>query len=230
MLKRTILIFCLLGGLFFSAVPTPAKTLQKGVWLSDFYVGGGFGMENSGLRFENSTFAWGRVGVELGFSGFYFFNDYLGLGADFHYAGFQGTHRNFWDRSTTPISQYKMSLNTETWNLMAVGRTYVNPHSATRVYLPFGGGLVVGHTKFKYEDSFTSTYLKDSATSPDIGGFAGLGLEYDLYEGAMTIGLETRYNFYRYNIGRLADRIDADNRPHKKIYDYISVLMVVSFQ
>lgn len=228
-MKKLGIVFSLFL-LLLGALPASASPVKEGVFLSGFYVGGAFGLENSGMEFDGNNFAWGHAGLELGLSGQYFLNDYLALGGDLHYAGFDGSDKSYWDRSTVPYKQHEMSLNLETWNFFATGRAYFNPARATRFYVPFGLGMVVGHGKFRYKESSTNTSLRASSTSLGAGGFAGIGLENDIYEGNLTIGLEMRYNMYRYNIGQLADRVEADNSPGKRTYSYLSLLMVVTFQ
>lgn len=220
---------CLCAVLFLTATAF-ARPIQQNAFLNNFYLGGVFGMEKADIQFDDTTFAWGHAGVEVGFSGHYFVTDYIGLGLDFHYAGFQGSHKNIWDRSTIPYSQLKMNLDMETFNLMGAGRINFNPRAPIRFYMPLATGLVVAHSKFKYKDSHAHTDLRASDTSLNWGGYVGLGMEYDLYEGALTLGLETRYNFYRYNYRDLAQEIQADNHPNKHTYHYMSILMVASFQ
>lgn len=227
-MKKNFLI-ALLTVVFLAVLPLQAKTLARGTTLSDIYIGGGFGMEKSGMDFNNKNFAWGHAGFEVGFSGFYFVNEFLGIGADFHYASFAGSDKEIWDRSAVPYSKESFKLNMDTYNVMAAARVYLTPNTTTRLYVPLGGGAVVGHSRFKYGESLTETEISASATSVDVGGFGGLGLEYNLYDGTAAVSLEIRYNIYRYDIGRLADRIQADNRPGKQVYDYISVLATFTF-
>jgi len=228
-MKKSILLTLLLG-VFIVALPAMASPIQKGALLSSFYLGGTFGLEHSGMHFDNRSLAWGRAGVEVGLSGIYFLNDYFGLGGSLHYAGYQGSDKNYWNRETIPYTQKEMTLNTEFFNFMLMGRVNFNPHAPTRFYAPFGTGVSIGHAKFKYRDTTYDTSLSASSTSADLGAFAGLGVEYDMYEGALTVGLETRYAIYRYNIGRLAERVQADNHPGKETYSALSLLFVASFQ
>ena len=227
-MKKIILLLVFCAALTATA---SAKAIGEKSFLSELYIGGAVGLEKSGMNMDNKSFAWGHGGLEVGISWLYFLTDNLGLGLDFHYAGFQGSDKESWDRSVTPYRKRSFSLNTETWNIMAAGRVHFNPHGRMRIYMPFGGGLVIGHSRFKYTYNSWSDYtLRASATSANVGAFAGLGLEYDLYDGAVTAGLETRYSLFRYDAQRLATRIQADNHPGKQTYSYISLLAVVSFQ
>lgn len=224
MRKLLLLTVFLLGG-----SSLYAGGIDSGDFMFSLYGGLGSGLQKTGVEFAGEKdFAWGNFGGEMGLSGMYFSNPYLGLGADIHFSGFAGSEKEFWSKGEYHWHNYKMDLSTSLLQIMGVGRLYLNPEGNSRLYIPFGAGFTVTNSEFGYtEDDWY--HAKRDYTSASLGYYVGLGWEVDWQENS-SFGLEARYNSFRYDMSNLAARVGVDSPVGEKDYSYFSLVFTLSFR
>ena len=170
-------------------------SLTQGDRLLGVRLGLGIPLESSGVSYLGSDrIGWGTSGVDYGFSYYYLATDYIGLGVDFSYADF--------GQDEMLVSTDQVTNNTKLFNIMYSARFTANPASMFRFYMPVGLGLT-----FSQEDLEIQTpgiYYSAEDIDVSIGWFVGAGFEFDLdHESTWSIGLETRYNSFRYHTNNL---------------------------
>ncbi|MBO4675224.1 MAG: outer membrane beta-barrel protein [Elusimicrobiaceae bacterium] len=225
-MRKLMCLLVLLTGL---CPALQASGVEEGDFMYNFYAGLGSGLQRSGVEFAGEKdFAWGNFGVDLGLSGMYFSNPYLGLGADIHFSGFVGSDTEFFTTSGYHWHNYKMELNTSLFQFMGAGRLYLNPEGRARLYIPFGAGLTVANGEFVYEEDHFHP-IKWDHTSASLGYYVGLGWEVDWQENS-AFGLEARYNSFRYDMSNLASKVGIDSPVGEKDYSYFSLVFTLSFR
>ena len=188
---RKIITACVV--LFLNA-PAFAQ-LAQGQHLVGGRLGLGFQLENSGISYSDyDRVDWGTLGAELGFSYYYLLTDHVGVGADISYGDFDGG--DFF------VSADKVSDETKLFNAMLSARLVANPSNLFRFYMPLGVGLTAARQNLNIHRRGVDYSRK--ATDTSLGFFAGAGVEFDLgQDSGWAVGLETRYNSFRYDTDKL---------------------------
>lgn len=205
-----------------------AYGIEDGESMFSLYGGLGSAMQSSGMEVDGRDLSWGNFGGELGFSYLYFPSAYLGIGADLRYAGFQGSDTvedvpGYWYWHT-----FESDFETNTLQLMAAGRINLNPGSAVRLYLPFGAGAVLANESmtYRWDDSYE---WKESSSQVTFGWYAGVGLEFAQGDRSAW-SLEARYNTFRYDDSKFADRIGGFATGRDSQHSYVSIVASVKFK
>ena len=188
---KKIIFACVAVCLF---VPSFAQ-LAQGQHLIGGRFGLGFQLENSGISYSNyDRVDWGTLGAELGLSYYYFLTNHVGVGADVSYGDFDGG--DFF------VSSDKVSDDTKLFNAMLSARLVANPSGLFRFYMPVGVGVTAARQHMRINRHGVN-YAK-TATDTSLGWFVGAGFEFDMgRDSGWALGLETRYNTFRYNTDKL---------------------------
>lgn len=182
------------------SMPTFAQLVQ-GQHLVGGRLGLGFQLENSGISYSPyDRVDWGTLGVDYGLAYYYLLNPYVGVGADVSYGDFEG--------GQLFVLSEKVDDKTKVFNTMLSARFTANPSDLFRWYMPVGAGLTVARQNMRIKRSGVNYHQK--ATDASFGWFVGAGFEFDLgRESTWSVGLETRYNTFRFDTDKLVRHAPA---------------------
>ena len=224
---KKIQVLAVLIGMCVFAGPSMAQGIESGQSVVDFYLGAGSALQKSGMEVDGQNLSWGKVGADAGISYLYFSSPYLGIGADIHYAGFQGSEsfedvpgRWHWHTFDT---DFEMS----TLHVMGIGRINLNPDSPVRIYLPFGAGIALSKGSMKYIWDNYEIYQAENYDS-SFSWYAGIGVEFETNNG-FAWGIEARYNAFEHNYKDLSYLVGGhivDTNPER---NYISLVLKAQF-
>ncbi len=192
------LILCVM--MFMLAVPSFAQ-LTQGQHMAGGRLGLGFQLENSGISYtSDDRVNWGSLGAEYGLFYYYSVTDHIGLGADLAYGDFDG--------GELFESSEDVDNKTKLFNAMLSARLTANPSSSFRWYLPVGIGLTRAQQNMHIHKN--AIHFDQKATDTSLGWFIGAGFEFDLgHHSGWALGLETRYNSFRYDTSKLTAHAPA---------------------
>ncbi len=197
------------------AAPSFAQ-LEQGQHMFSLRGGLGFQLQNSGIVYNSSGSRtdWGTLGAELGLSYYYLVTDHFGIGTDFSYGDYEGADIT-WSATNTIDDGVHML------NLMLSARYTLNPSDRVRLYVPFGIGCVAAEQKL--DMNYYGTVYSAKQTQTKLGYFAGLGLEFDLGHEGWSLGLESRYNAFRFDSNSFVRYAPAPvHGTGKRLYEYLT--------
>ena len=204
-----------------------AQGIESGDSLVSIYGGVGTALQKSGLNIDGKDLSWGNIGGELGLSYLYFPSAYFGIGADIHYAGFQGSTSvdyvpGYWYWHT-----FKSDFTMHSLHAMAIGRININPASRVRLYIPFGAGIAGSLANMEYTvDDYTVNNDLDYDAS--FSWYAGLGLEFEL-NNRTAWSLEARYSSFSYDYSGIADYHVSHVTGKRTENNYVSLVVSLKF-
>ena len=218
-------IFWIVSICFFSSI-SPAQAIQRGEDTVSVYGGLGTALQKSGLEIDGKRLSWGNIGTELGFSYFYFPSEYMGIGVDVHYAGFQGSKRSDEVPGRRHWHCFSSDFDMHTFHIMGAERINLNPQARIRFYIPLGAEIAFAKGKMQY---MWDDHVIDTQTSLDrsFSWYAGLGFEFD-QNSHWAWGIEARYNSFHYDYSGLAGRVEGKTARNNNEHSYIS--LVIKFQ
>ncbi len=224
---KKILMLLIMVGMCFCSGKSMAQGIEGGESVANFYMGLGSALQKSGMEVDGQNLSWGNIGGDAGLSYLYFVSPYLGLGADIHYAGFQGSEsfedvpgRWYWHTFETDFEMHTM-------HIMGIGRINLNPGSSLRLYIPFGAGIALSEGRMRYKWDDYDMYQAESYDS-SFSWYAGIGLEFETNNN-VTWGIEARYNAFEHNYQDLTYLVGGhvvDTNPER---NYVSLVFKAQF-
>lgn len=225
-MKKILVLLAVLGMCFFSG-QSRAQGIESGQSAIDFYLGVGSALQKSGMEVDGQNLSWGNVGGDAGLSYLFFPTPYLGLGADIHFAGFQGSE-SFeevpgWRHWHTLETDFEMG----TIHVMGIGRININPGSSVRLYIPFGAGVALSKSSMTYRWDDYDVYKAENSDS-SFSWYAGIGLEFET-NNRYTWGIEARYNAFEHNYEDLTPLVHGHIVNTNPERNYVSLVFKAQF-